>query len=185
MKTYARVGITLALIAAFAATSLAIVNAITAPKIAQYEQKVLEAALGEVSGGFALGSSELVNDNDSIVELHYLLDDNNTITGYILQLNGNGYGGQMTIMAGYKIDGELLDARLLANSETPGLGKKAESPTYMKKFIGHGSSKEIPVKTNMLEKNDADSVSGSTVTFSAIARTIALGSNYVKELGVK
>ena len=92
MKTYARVGITLALIAAFAATSLAVVNAITAPKIAQYEQKVLEAALSEVSGGYALGLSELVSDNDSIVELHYLVDDNNTTAGYILQLNGNGYG---------------------------------------------------------------------------------------------
>jgi electron transport complex protein RnfG len=185
MKTYARVGITLALIAAFAATSLAVVNAITAPKIAQYEQKVLEAALSEVSGGYALGLSELVSDNDSIVELHYLVDDNNTTAGYILQLNGNGYGGKMTIMAGYKLDGELLDARLLANSETPGLGKKAESPSYMKKFIGHGGSSEMPIKSNMLEKSDADSVSGSTVTFSAIARTIALGSNYVKDLGVK
>lgn len=185
MKTYVRVGITLALISAFAATSLAIVNAITAPKIAQYEQRVLEAALNEVSGGLALGSSQLVEDNDSIVELHYLVDDNNDTAGYILQLNGNGYGGQLTIMAGYKIDGELLDARLLANSETPGLGKKAENPTYMDKFIGRGSSSEIPIKTNMLEKSDADSVSGSTVTFSAIAKTIALGSNYVKELEVK
>jgi electron transport complex protein RnfG len=77
----------------------------------------------------------------------------------------------------------VIDARLLANAETPGLGKKAESPSYMEKFQDTGSEQSVPVKKDELEKADADSISGATVTFSGIAKTIAYGSDFVKSLG--
>lgn len=185
MNKIVKVGVTLLIISSFAATSLAVVNKITEPKIAEYEAKVLEDALKEVSGEFEVGSQREISSNDTIKALYLLEDNNGEHTGYILQLEGTGYGGPMTLMAGFLTGGEIIDAKLLNNSETPGLGKKAESPSYMQKFVGHGGLSEMPIKTNMLDKSDADSVSGSTVTFSAVARTIALGSNYVKELGVK
>ena len=185
MRQLTRVGITLSLIAAIAAAALAMVNAVTAPRIAAYELQVIQNALSEVSGGLALGESATETGDLSISAVHRLNDENGTVAGYILQLTGTGYGGSMTIMASYRIDGEVMDARLLANAETPGLGKKAESPSYMEKFQGTGGSTAVPVKKDMLEKSDVDSISGSTVTFSGIARTIAYGSDYVKGLGGK
>jgi electron transport complex protein RnfG len=185
MRQLTRVGITLSLIAAIAATALAMVNAITAPKIAAYEQQVIQNALSEVSGGFALGEAVTVADDGSVAEIHKLLGSDTSVAGYILRLTGTGYGGSMTIMASYRTDGEVIDARLLANAETPGLGKKAEAPSYMQKFQGTGASAPVPVKKDMLGKADADSVSGSTVTFSGVARAIAYGSDYVKGLGGK
>ncbi|MEA5033001.1 MAG: hypothetical protein VB025_12720, partial [Sphaerochaeta sp.] len=66
MKQFARVGITLSLIAAIAATALAMVNAVTAPKIAAYELQVIQNALTEVSGGFALGDSDTETGDTSV-----------------------------------------------------------------------------------------------------------------------
>lgn len=185
MKQFARVGITLSLIAAIAATALAMVNAFTAPKIAAYELAVIQNALIEVSGGFELGDSSENTQDAAVANVHKLHDQSGEIAGYILQLTGAGYGGEMVIMASYKTDGEVIDARLLANAETPGLGKKAEVPSYMTKFQGTGGSTPVPVKKDALEKTDADSVSGSTVTFAGVAKTIAYGSDYVKTLGGK
>ncbi|MDD3823770.1 MAG: FMN-binding protein [Sphaerochaetaceae bacterium] len=185
MRQMARVGITLALIASIAATSLAVVNAVTAPKIAAYEQQVIENALKQVSGGFELGESTTDTGDEAIGIIHRLTGDDQKTTGYILQMTGTGYGGSMTVMASYKTDGSVIDARLLANAETPGLGKKAEVPAYMDKFKDTGADSPVPVKKNMLQKDDADSIGGATVTFSGVARAIAHGSDYVKTLGGK
>ncbi|MFA5513646.1 MAG: FMN-binding protein [Sphaerochaetaceae bacterium] len=186
MNKIVKVGVTLLIISSFAATSLAVVNKITEPKIAEYEAKVLEDALKEVSGEFEVGSQREISSNDTIKALYLLEDNNGEHTGYILQLEGTGYGGPMTLMAGFLTGGEIIDAKLLNNSETPGLGKKAENKTYMDKFKMTGSlEKEVPIKKEMLDKGDADAVSGSTVTFSGIAKTLAKGSEYVKNLGGK
>lgn len=185
MRQFARVGITLSLIAAVAATALAMVNELTAPKIAAYELQVVQNALVEVSGGFELGDNTIDTGDDSIREVYRLLGEDDSVAGYILQLVGSGYGGEMVIMASYDTGGSVIDARLLANAETPGLGKKAEVPSYMEKFQGTGGSSPVPTKKDALDKADADSISGSTVTFTGVAKTISYGSDYVKTLGGK
>ena len=183
MKNITRVGITLALIAAVAATALALVNAVTEPRIAAYKLQVIQQALTAVSGTYELGESREEHDDARIRAVHTLLDDQGAIAGYILQMVGTGYGGEMTVMASYTVYGEVIDARLLANAETPGLGKKAEAASYMTKFQGTGGELPVPEKKDQLQKDDADSISGSTVTFSGIARIIAYGSEFVKILG--
>ncbi|MGI6432838.1 MAG: FMN-binding protein [Sphaerochaetaceae bacterium] len=183
MKYISRVGITLAVICFVAALSLALVNAITSPRIAAYEQQVIQDALMEVAGRYELGSEEIQSDDQAISGIHSLVDQDGSFAGYILQLQGIGYGGVMSVMASYTLDGTVIAARLLANSETPGLGKKAENPSYMEKFTTTGGSEPVPVKKEMLPKSEADAIGGATVTFSGIAKSIAYGSDYVKALG--
>jgi electron transport complex protein RnfG len=184
MKQMVKIGITLALIASVAATTLAVVNAVTAPRIAIYEAKVIEEALQTVAGPYEIGESR-ESDDSSITSLYHLLDSNRNEVGYIVQLTGVGYGGEMTMMVSYLSDGEVLDARLLANSETPGLGKKAEEAVYMEKFIATGGANSVPQSKGELSKEEADSISGSTVTFAGVAKTVAYGSDFVKSLGGK
>ncbi len=179
MKTMAKTGVTLALIAAVAALLLALVNSVTAPVIAEYDAKVIKDTLSQVAAGFEVGE-EKSTDDPSVTAMYPLSDSNGKAEGYILSLIGNGYGGAMTLMASYSTDGKLLDARLLNNSETPGLGKKAEDPGYMKKYIDKDS---IPLKKSELTSAEADSVSGSTITFSGVAKTLSYGSDFVKSMG--
>lgn len=185
MKKTIITGITLALIAAVAATALALINSVTAPVIADYEAQVVLNTLSEVASGYDIKDKVEVSD-DLSVKAYYPIYEDDLLAGYIVSLVGNGYGGTFSLMASYTIDGSVIDARLLTNSETPGLGKKAEKAEYMEKFKETGSKESpVPTKKGELEKEDADSIGGSTITFSAVAKTIEAGSFYVAQKGGK
>jgi electron transport complex protein RnfG len=89
----------------------------------------------------------------------------------------------MTMLAGYTIEGEVIGVQLLDNAETPGLGKKAEEPGYMDKFIGTGADSSIPTRKSDLAPAQADAVSGSTITFSGIANALVDGSQFAEQQG--
>ncbi len=121
--------------------------------------------------------------NKGPVESYFPVIQNQSVSGYALKINGNGYGGAMTIIAGYNTDGSIRDVRLLDNSETPGLGKKAETEGYMDKFIGTGGDKPVPVIKNMLgDQKEIDAVTGASITFMGIADALRSGSDFVKKI---
>ena len=168
----------LAVICSIAALLLGIINSMTAPVIEEHKRIELENALNElVVTGKAGEVQEL---DDSLVNQLYPIMEEGEKIGYILSLLGSGYGGEMKILASYSLDGTLLKAILMEDNETPGLGKKAEKPEYMDKFLGKGSSDNpIPTTKGQLEK--PDTVGGSTITFTGVSRALAAGSVYVRE----
>ena len=90
----------------------------------------------------------------------------------------------MNILANYSSDGEVTAVVLMENQETPGLGKKAEKPEYMDKFIGTGGGAgDVPVRKGQLPQGEADAITGATVTFIGIAKALHTGSAFVKENG--
>jgi electron transport complex protein RnfG len=100
----------------------------------------------------------------------------------VLELEGSGYGGEMRILARYDGEGAIRAVKLMDNTETPGLGKKAETPTYMDKFIGTGAPEEpVPVRKDMLASSEADAVTGATITFLGISQALAEGAQYAAE----
>ena len=119
------------------------------------------------------------------VMAYYPVEQNGKITGYALDIKGSGYGGDMKIIAGYNTDGSIKNVKLLDNSETPGLGKKAEIKGYMDKFTGTGAEEPVPVIKNMLkDQKDVDAVTGATITFMAVADALRAGSEFVKTIEV-
>jgi electron transport complex protein RnfG len=181
MNTMIKIGSRLAIICAVAAIVLALVNGVTAPKIALYRQQVLEQGLASVSEGYELGDRR-ESDLEGIDFFYDLLKEG-SVSGYVLQIEAAGYGGPMTMLAGYTTAGEVIGVELLDNAETPGLGTKAEEDGYMDKFIGTGAETDIPVRKSDLASADADAVSGSTITFSAIANALVNGSQFAEEQG--
>jgi electron transport complex protein RnfG len=98
----------------------------------------------------------------------------------VVRLIGQGYGGDMVILAGVRPDGEIFSAELMQNKETPGLGKEAEKEGYMEKYTGTGDDEPVPVRKDMLSQEQADAITGSTITFIGIGRALQEGSAYVK-----
>ena len=180
MNDVIRVGGKLAAICAAAAIALGLVNAVTAPAIAEVKEKQLAAALDAVRGAATAGEEQIV-EGDSIVGGYYPLTENGSSSGYILRLIGIGYGGDMELLASIAADGEIRLVTLMSNSETPGLGKLAENPEYMEKFIGTGSDAAVPLNKQQLAQKQADSISGATITFMGLAQALEAGSEYVKE----
>jgi electron transport complex protein RnfG len=211
------VGVKLFAICIASAIVLSLLNAVTAPRILENKEEQKKAALRELIAFGTPGNEQAVDDETVVA--YREVSDNGRLVGYILELRGlESYGGDMKLLAAYKPDGELSNAKLMENNETPGLGKKAESKEYMKKFLGKGGMDGVPIPASIEiltqqtgsgtetaqsrvvirgaadfftfifqwffgkpKTGSSDSVTGATVTFLAVSRALARGSDYVKE----
>jgi len=174
---YLKTALILAAICAVAAVVLAVLNSVTKPAIDAYELQKTKSALEAVAMGMEIGEKQEVSDNRYVTGMYPLYQDGK-VSGYILELSSTGYGGELGIVAGYDKAGFVIGARLVSDSETPGVGKKAENPSYMDKFIGV----DVPTSKSMLSDADAAAVSGATMTFNGVSKALAAGSSYVKSL---
>ncbi len=178
MKSIFSSGAKLFLICAVSAVALGAINSVTEPLIAQRKILELKNALKELTPDAVAGEAQVLAD-DPVVRTRYPVSEGGDTVGAILELTGSGYGGDMKILARFDIDGTVRAVKLMDNLETPGLGKKAEKPAYMEKFLGTGGARPVPVKKNMLQ--DADSVTGATITFLGIAKALDRGARYIRE----
>ncbi len=181
MKMFSNPAVRLAIICAVAALALAFVNSVTAPKIEENERVALAEALSRVSLDYTAGDATWLDSNPKIWNRYPLYQGEKQV-GYILELKAMGYGGEMKLLSSFAMDGSVLAAVLLTNAETPGIGKNAEKEGYMDLFIGKGTQNApIPVTKGRLSQEDADAISGATITFLGIAKALAYGSEYVVE----
>ena len=181
MTRYIRTAVILFLISAICTALCAVVNEVTAPRIAENVEKERISALEDVASGLAIG--EDVQVGDGTVNYYIPLSDGSATAGYIVELSSSGYGGAMTIIASYSTDGSVLAAKMMANSETPGLGKKAEEPWYMEMFTGLGGDSPLPASKSDLSADDGAAVSGASITFGGVSSALIAGSEFVKGLG--
>ena len=182
MKSIVSIGGKLALICAISATLLGFVNAATKGKIEENKKIELERALASVTSEGKAGEETSVADNKTVKGYYPVKNEDAAIIGYVLKLNGIGYGGDMGILANFSKEGEVKAVVLMDNQETPGLGKAAEKPEYMKKFIGSGGGSAVPVRKDQLPSSEADSISGATITFIGVAKALEYGSGFAKQL---
>ncbi len=199
----------LTIICAVAALVLGIVNIVTEPIIIERKKVEQEKALTALSDGDHVGEAFAVEENETrhkslvqslisheviaegedvnekeLIYSIYPVDKDGKIIKYIVHLQGKGYGGKMILLAVYNTDGSFVKAKLMENNETPGLGKKAEDSDYYTKYKGTGSENNpVPVSKRDLSDKDAESISGSTITYDGISKALALASDYVKLLG--
>ncbi len=182
MRKHLKYAFILLSICAVCAFALGWTNSVTRPVIIKQELENKMRALEAVSNEWTIGEQQEVEDSPFVM-YSLPLTENGEKRGYIVGLKGSGYGGQLTLVASYTTEGEMLFAKMLTNSETPGLGKKSEQEGYMDKFKGTGSDRSVPTTKDMLNSSEAAAVSGSSVTFMAIGKAIQGGSAYVKTLG--
>jgi len=191
MKSLVVIGSRLAIICTAAALVLALVNALTAPVIEENKRIALEQGLLEIASqapqsGLTVGSEvdpEVFAGYDDITNIYELVDGFGDVSALILRLVGTGYGGDLVLLAGYEQDGTLFSATLMEDQETAGLGKKAEDPAYMEKFIGLGGSTPIPTSKSDLPSAEADAITGATITFLGVANALSAGSEFVASHG--
>lgn len=180
MKEYVKTSIVLALVCAAAAITLAFLNGVTKPIILEYEaQKTLDA-LEAVSVGLTISEDQILVEDNSVINYYFTLSEEGIVKGYLLNLNAGGYGGLMTIVASYDKDGQVLQAKVVSDSETPGLGKKVEEDWYMTKYI---ETTPVPTRKSELDNDEAAAISGATITFVAVGNALLTGSNFVKKMG--
>ncbi len=166
MKDMLKLGLVLMIYSAVACVGLALVNTITAPKIAQVKETELNQGLKEV---FTQADSFLPADGfektktDGItIEGIYTAKLNGETTGVVVQATGATYDSS-TILVGIDADKNITALKFLSCSDTPGFGQKATLPSFTDQFKGKTAV------SNFELKKDFDQVSGATITSKGVA----------------
>lgn len=156
---YIKPVLVLFLLTAVTSVTLAYVNQITSPIIAENDKKTQDIARAEVlsdADSFTeVKLSEDIKQKAGAVEAYKA----NNGSGYVITVNTKGYSGIFPVMVGFKKDMTISKIKLLDNEETPGIGKKAEEEPFTSKFIG--------VKTGEVEAN-VTPIAGATITSKAV-----------------
>jgi len=100
------------------------------------------------------------------------------ISALVWEITGPGYAGNIRLLMGIKPDGEILGVRVLAHTETPGLGDKIEAAKddWIRQFSGL-SLGNPPLEKWKVKKDGGqfDSFSGATITPRGVVKAIENG----------
>lgn len=146
----------LTLICTCVALLLAVVNSITADKIAEnaanQQQKAILAIFPEGNE-----TKEYINEAGETAYIVYL--DGDPI-GYCVNSAGSGFGGDVNVMVGMNLSGEVCGLKIVSMSETPGIGTKVQADSFLSQFIGQSGAAE------------ADIISGATFSSRAVIEAV-------------
>ncbi|MCC8186056.1 MAG: RnfABCDGE type electron transport complex subunit G [Bacteroides sp.] len=159
---------------------LAYMNELTAGPIAEAQMAQLNQALSSVVPEF---------DNNPVAESDTIFSEKNgkKVIDYIIyparkggQLVGTaveatqlGFNGDLKVLVGFDAKGDIYDYSLLAHSETPGLGSKAD--TWFKEGANRNIRGRSPGKGALSvskDGGDIDAITASTITSRAFLSAV-------------
>lgn len=149
---------------------------------ASFEAVVLPAEDPDLQESGLIGSPERMEELNlegaEIGTVYQALSENGELLGYVINTIGKeGYGGDIELMMGIRMDGTLNGVSILSISETPGLGMRAEE-VLVPQFAGRQVSSFTYVKTGAVTENQIDAISGATITTGAFTQAVNAGLSY-------
>ena len=107
--------------------------------------------------------------DDTIEEVLTVFNSQQEKLGTLFVASWRGYAGSVPVMAGISTEGKIVSLRVLANEETPGLGKKIEDNAFLQQFTEAGLDQRFAVQTDQPGVQKIDIVSGATISSRAVA----------------
>lgn len=109
---------------------------------------------------------------EGITEWTRALDDQGKLLGTLLVSQKRGYGGQVPVMVALDVEGELLDIRVLAHEETPGLGNKIEEASFTQQFSKKTTQLPFSLDEGSQQVQTIDAISGATQSSRAVTDAV-------------
>lgn len=109
----------------------------------------------------------------AISEAYAVRDSSGTLLGMVYQAARRGYAGNVPVLVAIGTDNQVIRVLVLANNETPGLGKKVAEAPFITQFGKLDASKEYTVKPNETDKQLIDAIAGATIS----SRAVTMGLN--------
>lgn len=134
-------------------------------------------------------NNDILKDN-VVIKYHaqdkkvYQAKIGNKVVAAAFQMTGNGYAGPIKLIMGVKNNGELLGVRILAHSETPGLGDKIEEKKshWIFNFDKMSFAKLNPDMWKVKkDKGYFDQFTGATITPRAVVKSIKEGMDFFQD----
>ncbi|MGE0089265.1 MAG: RnfABCDGE type electron transport complex subunit G [Bacteroidales bacterium] len=114
----------------------------------------------------------------------YPAKNNNEIVGYAVKTYTNkGFSGYIGLIAGFKLDGSIINIVVLEQKETPGLGTKMAEPQFKDQFNGKN-----PNDFQMVVKKDGgqvDAITAATISSRAFCDAIQRAYNTLQKGGLQ
>ena len=183
-----KLGLVLAIYAAFACVGLAFVYAGTSEIIAQRQQADLEAALKELfpdADGFISITDITILDPMVTIEGDkenpgntgaFEAIKNNRTLGVALRTSRASYSGPIKILVGVGTDAKIKGIKILQNTDTPGLGGNTNSKTY---FVDRARGIHFydqftgkAVADPFVPKQDVIAITAATITSTAVSASV-------------
>jgi electron transport complex protein RnfG len=102
------------------------------------------------------------------------------IVGYaVTSFTKKGFSGNITIMAGFKPDGSIVDIKVLEHKETPGLGTKMIEPKFKDQFM-----QKNPAEFSLKVKKDGgpvDAITAATISSRAFCDAVQRAYNTIQK----
>lgn len=84
--------------------------------------------------------------------------------------SSKGYSGDIWIMVGFTMRGEIQNVFVIEHKETPGLGSKMTAPAFVNQFLGK-NPEQMKLKVKK-DGGDVDAITGATISSRAYAQAI-------------
>jgi electron transport complex protein RnfG len=180
-----RSGITLAIIAAFCTSIVALTWQVTAERIKKNQKEFLERSLQPALAGLLFDSP--VTESKIVIPPPHELPGSGAATVYRVYSGAepvaalfvvsarDGYAGPIRLLIGITLDGIVTGVRVLEHRETPGLGDKVETAKsdWVMQFDGHSlRDPNLPDWAIRSDGGAFDQLTGASVTPRAIVRAI-------------
>lgn len=159
-------------ITVIAGAILAAVNISTEKPIAEGAERARNEAIAAILPQFDHLEQTIATDADGDSLTVYVATLEGTGSGVAVEtFSNNGFGGHISIIAGFDNDGHLCGYRVLQHAETPGLGANMD-----KWFMADGTSHNIigtdaPLAVKA-DGGDVDAITGATITSRAFLQAI-------------
>ena len=178
--------VSLGIVALLTSAALAFGNHATHDDILQAEERDLQASLAQVlPAGFAdndlLKDTVKITGSDGKAVTVYRARRAGKVKGAVFQVSGRGYAGEIVVLIGIDATGNMLGARVVKHSETPGLGDKIEAAkaNWIRDF--EGKSLASPPAEKWAVKKDGgvfDQFAGATITPRAVVKAVKGGMEF-------
>jgi electron transport complex protein RnfG len=168
----------LTLVAVIMGGLLALVNHVTEGPIAEVNKQKLDNGIKSVMCADELNVADPVEVKQTVdgKELTYLVyeakDKDGNALGAAVESTTMGFGGDLKVLVGFDPDGKVLGYTLLAHTETPGLGAKADQ-WFQKGQKGDiiGKDPQEPLTVSK-DGGQVDAITASTITSRAFLKAV-------------
>ena len=107
-----------------------------------------------------------------------------TIIGYAVNTyTNNGFSGNISLMAGFRPDGTIINISVLEQKETPGLGTKMTEPEFKDQFNNKNPA-DFELKV-IKDGGTVDAITAATISSRAFCDAVSRAYNTLKKGGIK
>jgi Na+-translocating ferredoxin:NAD+ oxidoreductase subunit G len=125
----------------------------------------------------------LPTDQGDSLEIFPAKKDGNIIAYAVYTYSKTGFSGNISLMAGFKPDGTIINISVLEQKETPGLGAKMTEPSFKDQFNDKNPS-QFMLKVGK-DGGQVDAITAATISSRAFCDAVQRAYNTIQKGGLK